>query len=154
MTYKKSQTGWIGVLLIGSVLIFITILYAFQLGSKPVPLIPFVLIFLLFTIILLLFYQLTIKASPTGLEVIYGIGLIRINKHIDKLVSTQVFDTPWYWGLGIRITPEGTLFNIQGTKALKIDYLDGGKEKTVLIGSAEPELLKTFLEDNLRSAVH
>lgn len=78
----------------------------------------------------------------------YGIGLIRIRFKIDKLEATQIIKTPWYYGLGIRVTPKGMLYNIQGSKAVEIKYLGNGKSKSVMIGTAEPELLVKALEDN------
>ncbi|WP_159038497.1 hypothetical protein [Brumimicrobium mesophilum] len=51
-----------------------------------------------------------------------------------------------HYGLGIRFTAQGMLYNIQGLKAVKIKYISNGKSKSVMIGTAEPEILKEALE--------
>jgi len=56
--------------------------------------------------------------------------------------------SPWYWGLGIRITPKGMLYNIQSRKALALRYVYQGKEKEILIGSKDRSQLETLLKAN------
>jgi len=124
------------------------LVYANQWGNNPLPLIPFVVLAGLFVIISSLFYKLTIELHGSVLKLIYGIGLIRIQFKIDNLVETRIINTPWYYGLGIRITPKGMLYNIQGSRAVEIKYLSNGKSKSVMVGTPEPERLKQALVDN------
>ncbi|MEM1135923.1 MAG: hypothetical protein AAGI07_08780, partial [Bacteroidota bacterium] len=76
--------------------------------------------------------------------------LIRISFKIDRLEQAQIIKTPWYYGLGIRMTPEGMLYNIQGPKAVKIRYLSNGRNKSVMIGTLEPEKLNKVLETHFK----
>ena len=99
-----------------------------------------------------MFYKLTVELSDSTLKLTYGIGLIRIKFKIDELLQTNIIRTPWYYGLGIRITPKGMLYNIQGLKAIKIDYTSSGKRKSVMIGTPEPDQLKKALEYNWKKA--
>lgn len=135
------------------VILFLFLAYVNQWGNNPLPLIPFLVSAGLFVFIGSLFYQLTIELNGSVLKLIYGIGLIRITFKIDRLVAVKTIKTPWYWGLGIRITPKGMLYNIQGSKAVKIEYISNSKSKSVMVGTPEPERLKQVLEGNLKSQI-
>jgi hypothetical protein len=93
----------------------------------------------------LLFYKLRIKIDGGGIHLIYGTGLIRKTIRPDRIDQLTVLKTPWYCGLGIRITPKGILYNIHSLRAVKIDYVKRGRQKTVMIGTPEPEDLREFL---------
>lgn len=150
MKYKKSQTGWIIIGILVPVILFFFLIYVSQWGDNPLPFIPFIVLVVIFVIIIALFYKLTIEFDGSVLKLSYGIGLIRIRFKIDKLIETQIIKTPWYYGLGIRITPKGMLYNIQGSKALDIKYISNGKNKKIMVGSSEPERLKQALDDNFK----
>ncbi|MCW5521011.1 hypothetical protein J1N09_14270 [Aureitalea sp. L0-47] len=150
MNYKKSQTGWLIVLLLGPILIMLYFAYANQWGDNPLPLTPYIIISAVLLFAIALFYKLTIEVDRASVKVTYGIGLIRFKFTIDELLGTQLIRTPWYYGYGIRITPKGMLYNIQGSKAVEVKFLSKGKNKTVLIGSAEPEILQRVIEENFK----
>lgn len=146
MNYMKSQTGWILLGLFVPILVFLLFAYLTQWGDRPIPTILFLLLTGLLIFITLLFYKLTIEIVGTTIQIIYGIGLIRIKLILDVLHKVEVITTPWYYGLGIRITPKGMLYNIQGFKAVKLEYQHKGKNISVMIGTPEPERLKESLE--------
>jgi hypothetical protein len=150
LKYKKSQIGWVIIGLMIPVIIFLYLLYLFQWGDHPLPLVPFVLITILFLTIIALFYKLTVEVDKSHLKVIYGIGWIKIKLNIDEILDTQIIKTPWYYGLGIRLTPRGMLYNIHGLKAVEIKYISNKKNKSVMVGTPEPEKLKRVLEENFK----
>ncbi|MBT8263060.1 MAG: hypothetical protein KJO05_09580 [Bacteroidia bacterium] len=150
MNYKKSQTGWIVIGIMVPILVLLYLSYVHQWGDNPLPLLPFAIIAIVLIIAAALFYQLTVEVDRTTVKVIYGIGLIRIKFKIDELLSTHVIRTPWYYGYGIRITPKGMLYNIQGSKAVEIKFISKGKHKSVMIGSPEPEKLQRAIDHNFR----
>lgn len=128
-------------------MLYLILSYMFQWGSHPMPFVPTLLLVMLFVVVCLLFYKLIVEVDGRTLRLIYGIGLIRIKYKIDELERVEIIKTPWYYGLGIRITPKGMLYNIQGLKAVRIKYLRDGKRESVMVGSAEPEELMEALED-------
>ncbi|MBC2838582.1 hypothetical protein [Robiginitalea sp. SC105] len=146
MNYRSSQMGWVLPLLLAPVIVFLALAYAYQWGDRPLPLVPFLILLGIFAITLLLFYKLTLELHGNVLHVVYGVGLIRIRIEMDELLETKVIRTPWYYGLGIRVTPRGMLYNIQGTRAVQIDYIRDGKRKTVMVGTADPEGLSRALK--------
>lgn len=150
MYYKKSQVGWVIMGIFTPVILFLYLAYANQWGNNPLPFVPFLLFTGLLIIICSLFYKLTIELDESTLKLTYGIGLIRIKLKIDELEHIEIIKNPWYYGLGIRITPKGMLYNIQGSKAVNIKYMGNGKSKSVLVGTPEPERLKKALEENIK----
>ncbi len=68
---------------------------------------------LLFVIILILFYKLDIIITSEYAIASFGIGLLYKKIAINDLDITTArgVKIPWYWGIGIRFTPEGTLYN-------------------------------------------
>lgn len=105
MTYKKSQTGWLIVIIVSPILVFLLFTYLFQWGNNPITLIPFLGISGIMIFVILLFYKLTIRIEGRKIEAIYGIGLIKFTIRIDVLNSVSIIRTPWWYGWGIRFTP-------------------------------------------------
>jgi hypothetical protein len=145
MKYEKSQTGWVLVILFSLIILNLTIAYLKQSGSNPLPLNAFVALLVLFLTAILIFYRLKIRVDNNGLHVIYGIGLVHVKINPEKVFDVRIVKSPWYYGLGIRFTPKGMLYNVQGLTAVRLSYLQG-KNKTVTIGSNDPERLKKVLE--------
>ena len=152
MVYKKTQIGWWLIVVFTIPILWLVFAYLQQWGSRPLTVISLVFGDVLLILIVLLFYRLTVEIENDWVRLTYGIGLIRIRLKIEELISTKVVKTPWYYGLGIRITPKGMLYNIQGSRAVLIEYMHRGELKTVMIGSPEPEKLKRVLETGLKTS--
>lgn len=146
MNYCKSQLGWFIIVIFIPIIGFNFLAYINQWGSNPLPLNVFLIMTAAFILIASLFYKLTVTFDGSMLKLSYGIGLIRIKFHFDKVEAVNIIETPWYWGFGIRITPKGMLYNIHGSKAVEIVYVKNGKQKSVMVGTPEPEQLKRALE--------
>ena len=146
MKYESTQTGWFFIILMSAIVAIITFSYYLQLGNNPLPENVFRLLLFVFILILINFYKLKIRVDETGINILYGIGLIHIKIQPDSVESVQTVKTPWLYGFGIRFTFNGMLYNIQGRDAVRIYYFQDGKSKKVTIGSKEPEKLKAFLE--------
>ena len=150
MKYKQSQFGWVVIILFALLVAFLCLAYAFQWGGNPLPFIPFLALSSILVILGLMLYKLTVEVKGTTLRLSYGIGLISLKFNIDELEETEIIRVPWYYGVGIRITPKGMLYSIHGWKALQINFKSKGKSKRVMVGTAEPELLKKVLEHNCK----
>lgn len=150
MKYKQSQFGWVVIILFTLLVAFLCLAYAFQWGNNPLSFIPFLTLSSIPVILGLMLYKLTVEVKGTTLRLSYGIGLISLKFEIDELEETEIIRVPWYYGIGIRITPKGMLYSINGWKALRIKYKSKGKSKRVMVGTAEPELLKKLLEHNCK----
>lgn len=127
------------------IILFLYLAQLNQWGDNPLPFIPFVFITVFFIVLCSLFYKLTVELDGSTLKLTFGIGLIKFKFNTAELEHIEIIKTPWYYGLGIRVTPKGTLYNIQGSKAVMIKFRSKGKSKSILVGSPEPAQLKKAL---------
>lgn len=141
ITYSKSQTGWIMIIIMPLVCLYMALAYYFKWGTNALPFNTMIILMVVFLIVMLVFYKLTLYIEGRTIHVKYGIGLIHFKITVEQLHEASVVRTPWWYGLGIRFTPQGMLYNVHGLDAVKIKYTGNGKTKTVLLGTAEPQEL-------------
>ena len=139
MEYQEKQIAWTFVSIMLAFWAVIAITFLLQAGSKPLGWTSFLVATALIGLITLLFYQMKTEVQKQGIRITYGIGWVTIFLAMDRVDRTEAIQTPWYWGLGIRLTPKGTLYNIQRLSAVRIFYQVGTQKKTVMIGSKSPE---------------
>lgn len=145
MKYQSTQTGWLMIIVFSLTIALITLSYLLEFGDNPLPFSVYIILLFVFIAVLLVYYRLKIVVDGTKINVIYGIGLVHFKIKPEVIHSVKVVKVLWIYGLGIRYTSKGMLYNIQGRNAVEISYQDG-KEKTVLIGCKEPIELKGFIE--------
>jgi hypothetical protein len=121
--------------------LYMALSYYYQWGDKPLTETSTLIIVVVFLLIMLTFYNLTVSIKGRIVELKFGIGLIKFKLHIDQLHEASTLRTKWWYGWGIRFTPHGMLYNIYGRDAVKIKFTGKGKTKNVLIGTPEPEEL-------------
>lgn len=146
MRYQKTQVGWGMVSIFIIVIVFIILSYTFNLGNNPIGSTGLPILLAIIFLAMLSFYKLTVIVENKKIRLIYGIGLIRINIKPDHIREIKAVKTPFYSGWGIRITSQGMLYNIQGLRAVKITF-GSEKQKTVRIGTQEPEKLRKAIAD-------
>ena len=144
--YHKTQYASTLLVIFILCLLFLYILYFFQIGNNPVSSAAFTVFTLIFIAIGILFYKMTTIVTKQEIKVVYGIGVVRFNFKIDKLTTVEITKTPWYYGWGIRYTPEGWLYNISNLCAVRITYEYNGSGKTVTIGTPDPENLREAIK--------
>jgi hypothetical protein len=92
----------------------------------------------IFVIASMLFPTLTVEIEGDRLKCWFGIGLIRKEFDLAEIVEAKAVRNRWHYGLGIRYTPHGWLFNISGLDAVELALKSG---KHFRIGTDEPERL-------------
>ncbi|MFW6102588.1 MAG: hypothetical protein ACOC6O_02930 [Chloroflexota bacterium] len=95
---------------------------------------------------LVLFPSLTVSIKEDELLVQFGPGVIRKRFKLNEIESCQAVKSPWYYGWGIRQTPQGMLFRVSGLNAVQIKLITG---KEYLIGTDAPR----ELEEAIRQAI-
>ena len=95
------------------------------------------------TVLLLLFHSLLVEVDRDALRLTYGIGVVR--KHFDMatLGDAYAVRNKWWYGLGIRLTPHGWLYNVSGLDAVEIVRVSGKKFR---VGTDEPQALVAALK--------
>jgi hypothetical protein len=144
-SYRHSQ---IGSVIIGSMVAVIVVIFILvytiptKNGESPHVIAVTTGLLLLFSLIL--FYKLTVQVTEEKLRIQFGIGLIRRSWLLSDIVSTEIIRYPWWYGWGIHFTPHGTIFNVSGFTAVAVRLKSG---RTALIGTDEPEKLRTAIEE-------
>lgn len=99
-------------------------------------------------IIILLFYGMTTTIDAASITIRFGIGFINKKINLANIESVREVENPWYWGWGIRMIPNGTLYNISGSKGIELKFKN--TDKIIRIGSKDPETLKKEIEKRQR----
>ncbi len=94
-------------------------------------------------ILIALFATLTVKIEDDDLKIHFGLGLIRKSFPLSEIKSTEIVKNKWYYGWGIRFTPQGWLYNVSGYMAVEIN-MNG--TITYRIGTSEPDELKKAID--------
>lgn len=142
MIYQHKQTGYFIIVIF---LIFLAVGFVPLFMMENIQFASYIIIGIAF-LLLLLFYRLNIQVFSDKIVLKYGVGIIKITKKVDKINATHIIRTPWYWGLGIRFTPDGWLYNIHSLNAVKLDYTEDGKLRKITLGHPHPLELKNVIE--------
>lgn len=90
-----------------------------------------------------LFSSLSVRVDQTLLQWHFGPGFWNKQIPVSEIVSAERVRNSWTYGWGIRYTPHGWLYNIEGLDAVEILRSCG---KRVRIGTDEPDALVQALE--------
>jgi hypothetical protein len=104
----------------------------------------FLIITGLLVFIYLIFYGMTTRIENKEIILSFGIGLFRKKIDVARIRSVEVVQTPWYYGYGIRLIPNGWLYNVSGRHAIKLTFHD--RKGVVMIGTRDPRRLKNELD--------
>lgn len=96
-------------------------------------------------IIIALFYKMVIIFENNTLVVSFGIGLIKKTIKTNEIIkdSITIKKIPLYYGMGIRFTPYGLLYNTSPGDA--VFFRIKGKNKKILIGTRNSKVLSKIL---------
>ncbi len=148
MKYQKTQYSIVlNIILLGTIL-FVIIAHVKQLGSKPIPLLPTIILVLFLGFVWLLFYKLQIKIDAKTITATFGIGLLKKQILLDNidLGSLEIVKPSALAGIGIRITQKGTLWNVKIGKAIYFKTKD--TTKTFFVGTDDAESIINILKSN------
>jgi len=129
--YLNIQLGYSIILLILPIVLIIT--WAFT--QQYLDLTEFLTSMLIFALVLVLFPSLTTRVEDGFVKWHFGIGLIRKALPISRIVSNRPVINKAWWGIGVRLTPNGWLYSVSGLNSVLL-VLDDGSQ--VRIGTDEP----------------
>lgn len=102
---------------------------------------------IVFVLIGLLFYGMKTHVNESKITIAFGIGLIRKTIDLKTVQSVESVRNKWYYGWGIRVIPNGWMYNIGGLQAVEIVRKD--KNSVLRIGSKHPEILRKVISDGI-----
>ena len=146
--YRKFQIGWVILITFTIVMVLLTLSYIKQWGTNPIDKGGYIFMMLLFGTLLLMFYGMTVIITDSQILIRLGIGLITRKINLSEIISVDTKKYPAYFGYGIRITPGGILYNVNGRHAVEIRLKN--KKNVIWIGTNDWENLKTVIEGAIR----
>ncbi len=141
--YRRSQFGWGVILALASGVVVIAVVL--PLGApRKLMLLPIGILVLSAPLL----SWMTVTVTRAHVRFTMGIGLIRKTIPIAMIESAEAVMTPWYYGIGIHVTPAGPIYNVAGRGAVQLALRNG---KGLLIGSAEPDAVVAAIESARQS---
>lgn len=143
IAYRHTQIGWAiaGSMTLGAVLVLVS---STAQGSPGVG----ALVALALALAAATFHRLTVTVSDASVRVEFGPGWIARELDLDEVVSCEPVRNRWYWGWGIRYTPRGWLWNVEGLDAVELE-LTG--ERRFRIGTDQPWQLCDAIQERLEA---
>ncbi len=83
------------------------------------------------------FYKLTIEVDENRFTFKLGIGLIKRSYPLSRIKTITPVKNAWLYGIGIRLIPNGWLFNVSGLEAVELKFND--RSSIVRVGTDKPE---------------
>jgi len=139
--YEHTQIGYFIVVVIVAAMVAIGIIMA-NAGVNWIA----TTVLVVLAVIVVLFHSLTVVIRGEEMIVQFGPGVIRKRFKLNEIESCQTVRIPWYYGWGIRLTPDGMVFRVSGFHAIQIKLKTG---KKYLIGTDVPQ----ELEEAIRQAM-
>jgi uncharacterized membrane protein YdbT with pleckstrin-like domain len=136
--YEHTQVGYVIIVGIVAAMAGIGILLA-NTGNNWIA----VAVLVVLAIVLVLFHSLTVVINEEELAVQFGHGAIRKRLKLNEIESVQTLRVPWYWGWGIRATPQGMVFRVSGFDAVQLRLVTG---REFLIGTDVPQELEQAIK--------
>jgi hypothetical protein len=148
MNFREFQFGTTVFLFMIPPHLLILFLFIAQVGNNPMKLGTFISINCALGLIYVLFYGMTTTVDSKRISISYGVGLIRKSFSVKNIESVSVVSNPWYYGWGIRLIPNGWLYNISGYAGIEITFRD--RKSVIRIGSAAANNLKRAIQDAIK----
>jgi hypothetical protein len=146
--YSNFQFGWVVVIVFLIVIVWITFAYRFQWGNNPIPKPAYIVFLVLFFGTLLFFYGITVIVDEKQIIIKLGIGFYKRKIDLSSIKSVESITYPSYYGYGIRLIPNGILYNVSGKHAIKLKFKNS--RRVILIGTNDWDNLKAVIEEKIK----
>ena len=147
-SYKEFQFAW-WILILIPLWIAVVLLTEDRIESQNSTSIDLP-VTIIFGLIGLLFYGMKTHVNESKITIAFGIGLVRKSIDLSNVQSVESVRNKWYYGWGIRVIPNGWMYNIAGLQAVEIMRKD--KNSVFRIGSKHPEVLRKVISDGISAS--
>ena len=144
---KYTQKGILSIIVILSSIILCIVLLFITGFEEIITVVILSFCILAFIICLLIFYKLTITVDDTHLTFIMGIGLIRRSYPLSDIESCKPVRNSVLWGIGIRLTSSGWLYNVSGLSAVELSFKN--RKTRIRIGTDRPEEVTKAVKEKI-----
>jgi hypothetical protein len=128
-------------------IVWMTLAYIHQWGNNPIDVYSYIFFMTLFSGIILAFYGITIIVTDKHLQIKFGIGFYTKKIDLASINTVTIVRTPFCYGYGIRIIPNGLLYNLGRKYAIEIKIKK--KKQVIQIGTNDLEKLYEAVEKGL-----
>jgi len=145
--YKEFTFGWLIFVFVIPIHFLLTYLYMNDIGDRPIDTTGYIGITMTFILTCFLLFGLTTKLTSDTITISFGIGLIRRRIPLKKVKTVDTIKSPWYYGWGIRIIPNGILFNMSSSDGVELKFND--TDRIIRIVTRDSLTLKKEIEKRL-----
>jgi hypothetical protein len=140
-TYRRTQTGRVIL-----VMMLLPAVAAAAALAAVGQLLTALAVLALFALVAWLFSSLTVEVTGSELRWYFGPGFWKKSVPLADLREVEPVRNKWWYGLGIRYTPHGWLYNVSGLDAVEVRLAGGVKRR---IGTDDPAGLVAALRGRL-----
>lgn len=141
--YRENQVGWVVIIAVAVALALLSYSFLTHAGTKPMTIVSLLMVSGILIIVLALMYGMRTIVGDGKVVVSFGIGLINRSIDVNQIKSISIVKNPWYYGWGIRMLPDGWLYNISGADAVELQLKTG---RVVRIGSRDTKRLAEAID--------
>jgi hypothetical protein len=149
MSYRHTQTGWLTLGVCGVLLAFL-VGFSARVPEPHARMAARCLGVSVILIYMVVFGSLTVMVNSEAVTVQFGLGVIRKRIRLADVASCRAVRSSWWWGWGIRLIPDGWLYNVSGLDAVELTMKNG---HVFRIGTDEPQRLAEFIQGKLSGLV-
>jgi hypothetical protein len=121
--------------------------YINQLGNQRMDTSSFIIVTVITTTLLILFYGLKPIVNQNSITLLFGIGLVRKHIPLQRIESISPTKNNHLYGWAIRFSRGGILYNISGSEALELQFKD--LSRRIRIGTQNTDRLIRELANRL-----
>ena len=141
MRYCHTQIGWVMIAALGGGIALVAVLMAVTEFNWVA-----LAVLILLGVLLPLLATLTVTIDEEAVRAHFGPGVVRKTFPLKAVESCRVVKNRWYYGWGIRLAPDGWMFNVSGLHAVELHLKTG---KRFRIGTDDPDGLAVALQQAL-----
>ncbi len=132
-----TQFGKFSVAVMLPILIFLVIMLILTGFNDAMPALIIIFVIVTLLVCLLIFYKLTIEIDSSHVAFKLGTGLVKRKYALKNIESCRPVKNSALYGIGIRMIPEGWLYNVSGRFAIELTFKN--KKSKIRIGTDKPE---------------
>jgi hypothetical protein len=136
--YHHTQIGWTLIVLVLAAVVAEIVLVAVLVPGSTLALSLSGALAAILAVTLVLFSTLTVTVDAAAVRLAFGMEVLRREVPLDEIAEARKVRNAWYSGWGVRVIPNGRLYNVGGLDAVEL-RLDNGR--VVRVGSDEPDVL-------------
>jgi hypothetical protein len=136
--YRHTQIAWTLIVLVVAVVLaeFAIVTFSDPQGTLSLALSGAVVA--VAAVMLALFSTLTVAVDDRAVRLWFGFGSLRREVVLADVRAARRVRNHWYAGWGVRVIPNGRLYNVGGLDSVELEMDDG---RVVRVGTDQPDAL-------------